>query len=434
MPKIQNLEEFERKYGLTDAKGIYDLVGARAKGADIEEKFEEFATEVSNAVHMDLIAFEEKYKLPECIAEGVFKQIDTNHSETVTHTEYVEFVRKVKAADAAEIADTFLAITDRDGDKNVSKAEILALLSSSENNDKQLNSDVVKKLITVIFKPDKPEDPSPDSMTKEKFKAMIVKCKDGVKALKANMLATLGKPAAGRGPPRPGPSWCSNPEAGGSPAWMWHNWDGIFLHSALLGVFIYRYHHFYHGEGAEQHHVSIAKGAGLALLFGIFALYLTKLRMLQWLNCIPFWAKVLTVSRRTACSPSHKAPSSTARFLAFLSKPFDHARYSSFSQYLVPVCRNTLLTRVATLTWGLLLSIGRSSTQSHTWYVLMMPTAMRHILIFSAALKAGLRGPVSSSRLTVAHSQLLTLSGTDSNCAHCPRCSSCPVIFQILVI
>ena len=303
MPKTLELPEFEKKYGLTDAKDIYELIGARAKGDSTEDKFEEFAKEVSNAVHMDLIAFEEKYDLPECIAKGVFDLIDADHSGHVTHAEYVMFVRKLEDADAGTIADIFIAITKRDHDGDISRAEIKAMLSVKD--DKTLNSDVVNKLITVIF-PHKPEDPTPDSMTVKEFKEMIVNRKGGVKVLRDNMLTTLtipksgSKSAAHRGP-RPEPAWCTNPEAGCSPAWMWHNWDGIFLHSALLGVFIYRYHQFYHGEGAGQHPISIAKGAGLALLFGIFALYLTKLRMLQWLNCIPFWAKVLTVSRRTAC-------------------------------------------------------------------------------------------------------------------------------------
>ena len=73
----------------------------------------------------------------------------------------------------------------------------------------------------------------------------------------------------------------------------------------------------------------------------------------------------------------------------------------------MPVRRNTLPTRVVTLTWGLLLSIGRSSTQSLTWFVLMILTAMRLILNSLSTLKAGLPGLVSASRLAVAHSQLL---------------------------
>merc|ERR1712195_434021 len=93
MPKILELPEFEKKYGLTDAKDIYELIGARAKGDSTEDKFEEFAKEVSNAVHMDLIAFEEKYDLPEDIAKGVFDLIDADHSGHVTHAEYVMFVR-----------------------------------------------------------------------------------------------------------------------------------------------------------------------------------------------------------------------------------------------------------------------------------------------------------------------------------------------------
>ena len=223
---------------------------------------------------------------------------------------------------AGTIADIFIAITKRDHDGDISRAEIKAMLSVKD--DKTLNSDVVNKLITVIF-PHKPEDPTPDSMTVKEFKEMIVNSKGGVKVLRDSMLATLplpksaGKSAAHRGP-RPEPAWCTNPEAGCSPAWMWHNWDGIFLHSALLGVFIYRYYQFYHGEGLGHHPISIAKGAGLALLFGIFALYLTKLRMLQWLNCIPFGAKVLTAS----CL-AYPVPHSS--LLAFLTKSVDHACY-----------------------------------------------------------------------------------------------------------
>ena len=216
---------------------------------------------------MDARAFLEAYELPDHIGRRVFEFIDLQAAGAISRRDYADFVEAVNESAGDDLVDLVAHLVDLNGDGRVDASDLATLLAEEHMHVK---FEVIAGALGAR-----------DAADVGAFAARVAANRTATKYVHDSLVNTFSPPgeaSAGEKKPR---ARAGHANRGGLMEYARSRPHAMLTHASALAVFLVRMLQFRYAFDANWA-LSVAKGAGLTVLWLLGLVYVSKLRMLAW--------------------------------------------------------------------------------------------------------------------------------------------------------